>query len=115
MVKQDRFRAFGPITGATDSYIDVEVTGIDENGNVYFTEEVDTNPREWAVPSDQVKEYLDADRIVAQADIDTSHPLWFLLDAVESRRRNDVATDMGDNLMEDAQDAVWRSVLAELL
>lgn len=112
--KEDKFRVFGPITGSKDSYIDVEVTGINEDGDVYFTEITQDTPREWAISSDQVKDLLDSDRLVPEAKVNPSHPLWNLLTVVEASRRNDAATDRGDNLMEDAQDAVWRTVLAEL-
>ena len=110
MSKENQFRVFGGELREKDGYVDVTVSGIDGEGSVYFSE--DNGGREWSLSSEKVSELIDDDLMLPRSAVVT-HGLWNRLGDITGERKANVSDPFSDELLGEAQKALFRAAFEE--
>lgn len=105
VTKSDSFRIFGPQFENKDSYIDVNVSAIDSDGNIYLS---DSDGNEWSRTDSQITELFDSKLIMASENVSTNS-LWDVLDTLTTERKN-TSNNFVDAELKAAQKSIFLAI-----
>ena len=111
MPKQTGFRVLGEVLGREDSFLDVEVGGVDENGHIYL-QESQPNGEEWRLTAEEIAELADELLLVGLDNIPfPSHEIWNTLDTIGQNRKVVDFNNFVDNHIRDAQESLFKAII----
>lgn len=107
--KDDGFRVFGGVLGLKDAFVDVTVSAVDYDGNVYVT---DSNSNEYEFAEGELKQLREEELCVYEGDVPVpTHAIWDDMESVASTRKNNDFNNVIDELLEDAVRKLFRAVI----
>jgi len=109
-MKSKEFRILGSELGETDSFIDVTVDGIDEEGTLYFAD-VDSN-RSWELTNREVTNLMN-NNVMIGSDKVVTHKLWELATVIGTDRETVVTDDFAHENIEEAQRSAFLAAYFE--
>ena len=112
MPKESGFRVFGEILGREESYLDVVVDGVDEDGRIYLTEENAANGEVWTFTADRLEELHDELLMVGASQIPfPTHQIWTDLDNVGQTRASVDINNFVDTHLRKSQEHLFKAIL----
>jgi hypothetical protein len=111
MTKENGFRVFGEVLDRDESYVDVDVDGVDPEGNVYLVEQGDKGEA-WTVPIEKIGEYHDALLLVGLGDLPfPNHQIWKDLEGVGDTRATIEINKFVDGYLKDGQENIFKAIV----
>lgn len=101
-MKESEFRILGSKLGEPDTFIDVSVDGIDNDGTVYFAEVGDKAKREWDLKISEIKRLTNQNVMVGASGVE-AHPLWDRAEQLTKDQDKNAKTEYGIESLEEAQ------------
>lgn len=110
-MKANEFRILGDEVNEDESYLDVVVDGIGDDGSIYFA---DVNSgREWKISSERVSELISDDLLLEASEV-SQHKLWGRLDKLTKDLVEGRVTDnFAVSAVKDAQRSLFRAAFEE--
>lgn len=109
--KGSNYRIHGSVVNRPDSFIDVTISGVDLDGNVYLSPVSDTG-EEWSFSMDELRQHRSAG-LLADNDTAADNALWKEAVKIEQLRADSAATGEGKGELEAASKALFRAAVAE--
>jgi hypothetical protein len=110
-MKANEFRIFGPEVNQKESYLDVVVDGIGDDGSIYFAEV--NGERDWQLSSERVSELIGDNLLLESSEI-SQHKLWQRLDKLtKDRLEGRLSDNFAIGSVEDAQRSLFNAVFEE--
>lgn len=86
MPRQSQFRVAGTVLSVEDAYVDVNVDGVDEYGNVYVVDSIDAS-REWTFSAEEVRSLSASNKVIGLNGYSLSdHDMWGIMDMIATTK-----------------------------
>jgi hypothetical protein len=109
-MKANEFRILGQELGEKDSFIDVEVSGIDTDGTIYFSD-VDSS-REWPLENSEVRRLL-GQNLMIESSMVSENKLWKLAITVDQKGIGNASDEFAVENVVDAQKSIFLAAYFE--
>jgi len=110
-MKANEFRILGSEVDEKESYIDVIVDGIGDDGSIYFSEVKEE--RSWKFSSERVSGLIEDNLLLESFEI-TKNKLWERLDKLtKDRLEGQVTKNFAVQSVEDAQRSLFKAAFEE--
>jgi hypothetical protein len=109
-MQSNEFRILGSELGETDSYVDVTISGIDEDGKIYFSE--NGGGRSWSVENGEARRLMNQNVMIPSSTVG-AHALWGCVDDIGGERKHTITDDFADENAEEAQRALFLAAYFE--
>lgn len=111
MTQETGFRVFGDVLDREESYLDVSVSGVDEDGDIYLAEG-GQGGETWEFDAEEIADLHDDLLAVGQSKIPfPEHGIWTDLDNIGDTRKEVDINQWVDNHLLESQRHLFKAIL----
>lgn len=109
-MKANEFRVLGEELGETDSFVDVTINGIDEDGALYFSDT--DSDREWSFTHRETRNLMGQNLMVESEKVQ-QHKLWDLAKTIEEKGIRNASDEFAVENVREAQRSIFLAAYFE--
>jgi hypothetical protein len=111
MPSQSTFRVFGDVLDREESYLDISVSGVDTDGNIYL-EESGADGETWSFTPEEIREFHEELLLVGDNDIPfQDHAIWTDLDSIGNTRAEVDINQFVDEYLLESQRNLFKAII----
>lgn len=106
--KSNNFRVFGGLLGSTEGFHDVDLTGVDSEGNIFIT--VTSTGEEHGMEFNKFTEKREDGLVVELDKITVNEGIWTTFQRIDDQRASGAPTEV-DEMLKGAQKELFRAAV----
>lgn len=109
-MKENGFRIFGDELDREEAFVDVELTGVNNEGEIFLYDKV--ADQEWVLTATEIQELFEYELAVGSSNIPLeADGIWKTLQNVSETRNSNEVNDKFDNYLKSATENIFRAIL----